>query len=554
MRRLLSLAIACAVVIGATVLMAASSDDGAKGKSYKIVFDNGFGLVKGGDFRVGGVRAGQTTDFRATDSSPPKAEVTAEVVEPGFDDLRADATCTIKPQSLIGEYFVDCQPGSSDKKLPDGGVIPVKQTESTIPQDLVNNILRRPYRERLRLIINELGTGLAGRPQDLQAVLKRSDPGLRETRKVLRVLGNQNRVIENFIVDADETVAALERRKEDVARFLATSADAADASASQRQALAETFNKLPRFLAELRPTMARLEDVADEQIPLLKDARAAAPGLDKLLTNLGPLAQVSRPAIDTLGDASAEGAAATKKGRDDAATLRVLARDAPVLAKPLRQFLESMDDRRRSINEDPRAVTGAPPDGDPSVAHKKTGFTGLEGIWNFVYWSGMSINGFDQVSHFLRVSLTVSKCSEFENRSPLREPDNMNLKVLLNDCKQWLGPNQPGITTPDYTIKGATAAVRDKNGNFVTRPAAKKGERREPGQLDAGPLPGQKDLSKPQIVLPPQVQSLIDNIKQGLGLQQKTQRVNDLLSGQGPRGAGGSAPSATQLLDYLLAP
>ena len=41
--------------------------------------------------------------------------------------------------------------------------------------------MRRPYRERFRLIITELGTGLAGRPDDLQEVLRRAHPGLRET-------------------------------------------------------------------------------------------------------------------------------------------------------------------------------------------------------------------------------------------------------------------------------------------------------------------------------------------------------------------------------------
>jgi virulence factor Mce-like protein len=552
MRRLLAIVAACVLLIGAAVLMAAS-DESADGKTYKIVFDNGFGLVKGGDFRIGGVRAGQTTDFSATDSVPPKAQVTAKVNDPGFDALRKDASCTIKPQSLIGEYYVDCQPGSSKDELPDGGTIPVKQTESTIPQDLVNNILRRPYRERLRLIISELGTGLAGRPQDLQEVLKRSDPGLRETQKVLRILGDQNEVIENFIVDADTTIAALERRKADVARFLQTSANAASASASQRQALAQTFNKLPRFLAELQPTMAELEKVADEQIPLLVDARRAAPDLDEFLTKLGPLSEVSRPAIASLGDASKEGAAATKKGRDDVATLRVLAKDAPVLGKPLRQFLESMDDRRRNINDDPRAQTGGPPAGDPSVKYGNKGFTGLEAIWNFVYWSGMSINGFDQVSHFLRVGLTLTKCSEFENRSPRREPDDVQLAIKFRDCNQWLGPNQPGITTPDYTT-GETAAKRDSKGNWAAKPAAKRGERRDAGDLDAPALPGQQDISKPQIVLPPQVKKLIDDLKGGLGLDRTTEKVTGLLNGTGPRGTDGAAPTANQLLDYLLAP
>ena len=67
---------------------------------------------------------------------------------------------------------MDCQPGKSPEHLKDGGTVPVEQTSSTIPVDLVNDIMRRPYRERFRLLITELGTGLAGRPDDLQEVLQ----------------------------------------------------------------------------------------------------------------------------------------------------------------------------------------------------------------------------------------------------------------------------------------------------------------------------------------------------------------------------------------------
>ena len=145
MRRLLSICFVL-LVCAAAVVLAGASDDGAKGKTYKIVFDNAFGLVEGGDFRVGGVKAGETTEFEATGDTPPKAEVTAEVTQPGLDDFREDATCSIKPQSLIGEYYVDCQPGSSPQNLGDGGRVPVSRTTSTIPLDLVSNVLRRPYR------------------------------------------------------------------------------------------------------------------------------------------------------------------------------------------------------------------------------------------------------------------------------------------------------------------------------------------------------------------------------------------------------------------------
>src|SRR6187431_2123127 len=136
------------MILAVMGVLAAASDQSTQGKEYKILFDNAFGLTKGGDFRVGGVNAGQTTDF-AVDKKPgesPKAVVTVDVTKPGFGDFRTDASCEIRPQSLIGEYYVDCQPGKSPEHLKNGGTVPVEQTSSTIPVDLVNDVMRRPYR------------------------------------------------------------------------------------------------------------------------------------------------------------------------------------------------------------------------------------------------------------------------------------------------------------------------------------------------------------------------------------------------------------------------
>ena len=51
-------------VCAAAFVLAGASDQKSEGRTYKLVFDNAFGLVKGGDFRVGGVNAGQTTRLR----------------------------------------------------------------------------------------------------------------------------------------------------------------------------------------------------------------------------------------------------------------------------------------------------------------------------------------------------------------------------------------------------------------------------------------------------------------------------------------------------------
>ena len=554
MRRLLSVGVVLLLVCGAAVLTA-TKDSTPKGTTYKIIFDNGFGLSEGGDFRVGGVKAGLTPSFKATKSEPPKAEVTAKITQPGFDDFHSDANCIIKPQSLIGEYYVDCQPGSRDKpKLKPGSTIPVSHTTSTVPQDLVNNILRRPYKERLRLVIDELGTGLAGRPKDLAQVLRRAHPGLRETSKTLKILGDQNRTIENFIGDSDTVVSQLEARKRDVTRWIQEAGDTAQITATRRQQLQATFAKFPTFLDELTPTMARLGELTDQQTPLLADAQRAAPSLNTFLTRLGPFAEASRPALKSLGKTSVTGTRAFNRGKQEVAELKRLAAQAPGAAKPLSQFLNSLDDRRRAIDNDPRGKVGAPPASDISNRGKANngGFTGLEALWTYFFWQSMSLNGFDNISHVLRLGITVSDCSPLENRTLQSNPE---LKAKFDKCNAFLGPNQPGNTTPDFTQGASAASLKaDQSG---AKPASKEGERRSAGQPDAGPVAGQRDVSKPQVTLPPAVQKLVDELPklpEETKKQVDTKKVDEVLSGSGPKSDTGAPPSTQQLLDYLLAP
>ena len=561
MRRVLTTLVTVGVC-AAAILLAGASSEKSEGKTYKVVFDNAFGLVEGGDFQVGGVTAGKTSDLQVVKrkGEPPRAVVTVEVAEPGFGDFRKDASCDIKPQSLIGEYYVDCQPGTAEEKLPEGGTVPVEQTTSTIPQDLVNNILSRPYRERFRLFVTSLGTGLAGRPEDLSEAIRRAHPGLRETSRVLNILGDQNQVIKDFISDSDRVIEELEQNKRDVARWVDEAGDTAEISATRREELQQTFRKLPTFLDELRPTMARLGELADEQTPLLADLQRAAPSLEQFFTRLGPFSEASRPAVRSLGDTSVVATRAFRKGAEEVALLKKIGPQAQPTFKPLRQFLQTSDDRGRALEDDPRSANGSPPPPDPTAIREggPTGFTGLEALWNYFFWQSLSINGYDDISHQLRVAITESKCGHLHTEFDFSNPED---KEEFEDCSQWLGPNLPGITTPDFTEAGATTA-RDE-------PARHAGEQRSAGQPDAGPLPGQPDISKPQIELPPDLQRLIDELgpKRREDLPDRIKRRLDEIVGPSPvplpqpqpqPRPGVPAPAAPggapPLLDFLLAP
>jgi len=203
-RGLLITAVLGAAAAGGFVL--ATGGDGPP--TYKVVFDNSFGLTPDAEVRAAGVAVGSVANLdlqRGTN----RAVITVEISKPEFGDFREDVFCQVQPQSLIGEYFLDCQPGTSGKRLPVGSTIPVEQTAGTIPPDLVNNVMRRPARERLGLIFAELGIAFATREKDVQAVLERSVPALRETDEVLEILADRRQTLVELTRDSEVVLGAL---------------------------------------------------------------------------------------------------------------------------------------------------------------------------------------------------------------------------------------------------------------------------------------------------------------------------------------------------------
>jgi ABC-type transporter Mla subunit MlaD len=568
-RRLASaLAVIGAAVAVALLTGASGSSGSASGKTYKIQFDNAFGLTTGGDLKVGGVRAGKTSGFDLQKISNGRyvAVVTGKVTASSVPAFRSDASCEIRPQSLIGEYYVDCQPGSKGKVLPDGGTVPVKSTVSTVPPDLLQDVMRRPYRERFRLIIAELGTGLAGRPGDLAQVLRRADPGLRETSKVLRMLAQQNQIIKNFITNSDIVVAQLERKKKEVAHWVKAAGRTAQISATRQLALRQQWQKFPQFLAELKPTMAQLGGLADQQTPLLRQLQATAPQLKRFFADLGPFSEASRPSFRSLGKAATVGNKAFRDSRQEIDQLAQLSVHAPSAGKNLRQFLQTLDDPNRASQADTRARDSAPPAPDPAAWHNGQGFTGMESLLNYFYWQTLAINPYDSVGHLLRALLNVNSCSQWQT-GPV---DDTN-KTLFEGCNSWLGPYQPGVTAPDPTCpashpdwachhigKGlAATSLKTKRGRSGSAPIV-------PGQPEATkPLPGQTNPSVPQVVLPPAVQQLLNdlpklpNVGGAIGVPPvNTGGVKDKLPPiGGVTGTGARNDQEQQkLLDFLLSP
>ena len=448
MRRLaLGLAVLLAAAAVAVVAAGSGQASDATG-TYKIELDNAFGLVTGADFKVSGVRAGTITSIKL-DQNLLLAIVTVNVTQGGFGAFHADAFCQSRPQSLIGEYFIDCQPGRRGPVLAPGSTIPVTHTQSTIPADLLLNVLRLPYRQRMALIINELGAAAAGRSGDIEAALRRAVPAITQTDNLLHLLANDSRTLQRLTVSADTLTTALANNGRQVQRFIVEANNTATVAAGQHANLQASLRLLPGFLAQLQPAMKQLGAAAEANTPVAANLNSAASQLHRLFADLPAFSQSAVPAIKSLGKASVTGKAAVQAAGPTVSALNQFAKPTPELSQNLAILLHDLDDRSRAVEPDSRSPGGK-------------GYTGLEALLQYVFNQTLAINTFGPFGHLLAVDSFVDpKCSPYATPATIA----LSLKQFgssYRQCYAWLGPNQPGVNETDPS--NPKACVPDPGG------------------------------------------------------------------------------------------
>jgi virulence factor Mce-like protein len=517
MRRLLAgTAFVAALLAGALAVAGASGSDSALG-SYKIEFDNAFGIVPGADFKVAGVRAG-TIKSITLDQRTLHAVVTVSVTEAGFGSFHSDAFCRSRPQSLIGEYFIDCQPGNAGPPLPPGRTIPVTHTQSTIPADLLQNVLRLPYRQRLALIINELGAGVAARSDDLGAALRRAVPALTETDQLLGLLARDTHTLQQIVTNSDTFITALADNRRQIQRFIVQAGNAAGAAATQQANLQSTLAQLPGFLQQLQPAMAQLGAAASANEPVLAHLGASAGELTRLFGQLPPLSRAAVPAIRSLGQASVVGHAAVTVAAPTVGDLAAAAGPTPELAQNLAIVLHDLDDRSRAVEANSQSPGGR-------------GYTGLEALLQYVFNQTLAINTFGPFGHLLAVDSFVDPmCSPYATPSTIA----LSLKQFgpsYRRCYAWLGPSQPAVNETDPS--NPKACVPDPGG----APPGERGPRTPACRLnaaDVGSTPARAARSS--------------------GAAASASAAAAGLAAAGRSAGGAPAGAAQRLINYLLAP
>jgi ABC-type transporter Mla subunit MlaD len=341
-RRLATLAVVALAVAGALV-MAGAGDDGER-YAFAAEFDSADFLVSGQQVKIAGAVVGEVTAVRLSERRTAIVEM---AVRPDFGPFRSDASCEIRPESLIGEKFVDCSPGTPDGeplRARDGGppTVPLEHTSSPVDLDIVFSALRLPYRQRLTLLVSELGTGLAGRPKELNAAIRRANPALQRANEVLAILNRDRRALGTLIDDSDRVIAELASRPREVEGFIARSEQVMRAVADRRGDLGRAIDGLPPLLAELEPAANDLSALAADARPVARELRSAAGPVERLFGELDPLTEAARPTLVKLTELSRTGRSAVRAATPVADRLLPVAQRLPETASLARELLDSL--------------------------------------------------------------------------------------------------------------------------------------------------------------------------------------------------------------------
>jgi virulence factor Mce-like protein len=391
MRRLAAIAAVLVAAITVAVVAATRAQSSSGSYTVRAIFDDASYAADGENVRIAGANVGTIQSLGV--NSRNRAAVTISIDNADFIPFYANASCTIRPQSLIGEEYVNCSPGTSNRQPlatlqsgPGKGqhFLPVTRTSSPINTDILQNISQMPVRESLAVLINELGTGLATRGADLNAVIRRANPALGETDKVFKILASQNHELAQLADDSETVLAPLAKERDQISGFIRSANTTSVAVAARAQDESRTFHLFPVFLSRLRPLLADLSVLADKSTPVLHQLGQTAGPLGTEFGELAPFATEARTSLIALGHSAQQSEAPLVSSLPVIQQLKAVGVNAKPSAASLEKLLSSLNN------------TG-----------------GYEQLMSLLYNATSVVNGYNADGHYARAQPLSSSTTNY---------------------------------------------------------------------------------------------------------------------------------------------
>ena len=276
------LGVAAILVGGAGFAVLSPRALGAKYHEFQITFPTADGLVSGSDVLEAGSKIGTISAIQPTQDNT--ALVTVEVSDDHWP-LHSGTTADIRPKSLLGEKYVDIHDGSAANPPLDTAVV-LHETQKAVPVELDQfiNSLDEPTRNAARILLDDLGAGVAGRGQSLNEAIAAGKANLQNLAVFGTTLNNRDPDLDRILVGLDGVLSKITTNDQltQMSQLITNGQQTLNAIETQQAAFSRGFVDAQTALGELNTAI-------DGAVPSLHTTLTTAPQLLNLTGEEGKL-------------------------------------------------------------------------------------------------------------------------------------------------------------------------------------------------------------------------------------------------------------------------
>jgi phospholipid/cholesterol/gamma-HCH transport system substrate-binding protein len=185
-----------------------------KARTYKAIFADATGVVKGDDIRVAGVKVGSVKNVEIVDRT--KARVTFTVRD--ATAVTRSSTATIRYRNLVGQRYIAVTQGVGDTtRLPDKSTIPQSRTQPALDLTTLFNGFKPLFAALTPADVNKLSYELI---QVFQGEGSNIEGLLRSTGSVTQTLADRDQLIGDVITNLNVVLDTIGDRDNELSSLI----------------------------------------------------------------------------------------------------------------------------------------------------------------------------------------------------------------------------------------------------------------------------------------------------------------------------------------------
>jgi phospholipid/cholesterol/gamma-HCH transport system substrate-binding protein len=241
-------------------------------RTYKAIFSDATGVVKGDDIRIAGVKVGSVKNVQIVDRT--RAKVTFSVRD--ATAVTRSSTATIRYRNLVGQRYISVTQGVGDtSRLPDGSTIPLSRTQPALDLTTLFNGFKPLFAALTPADVNRLSYEII---QVFQGEGSNIEGLLRNTGSVTQTLADRDQLIGDVITNLNTVLQTIGDRDQELSSLITQLRDFVGGLDQDKESI---LNSLDAVSALTRETADITTGIRPGLVSSIKELRQVAGNLNQ---------------------------------------------------------------------------------------------------------------------------------------------------------------------------------------------------------------------------------------------------------------------------------